>query len=325
MDKVRTAYPTGLTIGVIMSKKINQTATNHRFVISMPRLDKDAEKHIDLIQNQGFGWAGGCFGTLGEEYAVTHALYSWYVEHNLAAAKQWFYVAAKLIAISSTKPVGNENFWAVHPFMFPLLSDSPEMIALYSTIETPNLLENRLKLKANEFDIYLVQTALQGDYNKLAELVDTYKAKNYKTQTKYKISMMLFMEGLMSGNISKMETAIAKHKNWVLANPITEDFLSDYGVTLCKLAWIKGFEVQVDSLLIPMEFMPVTPLAHYEDIYEFMKPNWIAPLQPPKPSDMSWDDYCRIEHRKKMIEDKIIKPPFIGRKAWIANFLKPHT
>lgn len=38
-----------------MSKNPNQTATNHRFVISMPRLDKDAEKHIDLIQNQGFG------------------------------------------------------------------------------------------------------------------------------------------------------------------------------------------------------------------------------------------------------------------------------
>lgn len=164
--------------------------------------------------------------------------------------------------------------------MFPLLSDSPEMIALYSTIETANLLANRLKVKANEFDAYLVQTALQGDYNKLTELVETYKAKNYKSGSKFKISIIQFMDGLMTGNVIEMESAIAKHKNWQYSNPTTEDFLSDYGVTLCKLAWLKGFEVQVDSLLIPMEFMPVAPLPHYEDIYEFMKPDWQAPPPP---------------------------------------------
>jgi hypothetical protein len=308
-------YIGSFKIGVMMEKccipktKLDQTATNPLFTIVMPMNKTETERDINGIINEGFGWAGGCFKTLGEKCAVTNALYSWYVERNLAAAKQWFYVAAKLIAISSTKPVGNETFWSPHPLMFPLLSDCPEMIAMYSTIETQKLLENRLNVKSLQFDIYLIQLALQGDYLKLTELIETYKAK--KCRMAYKKSLTKFLEALISGDIMTMESTLLKFTKWGYNNPTTEDFLSIFGVILCKLTWLKGFEVQVDSPLIPMAFMPVAPLAHYEDIYEFMKPDWVAPLPPPKPSDMSWDDYCRIEHTKKMIEDKIIKPPFI--------------
>ncbi|MDP3010105.1 MAG: Imm49 family immunity protein [Methylococcales bacterium] len=88
------------------------------------------------------------------------------------------------------------------------------------------------------------------------------------------------MEGLMKGDIAEMEKAIKRSCRWKTANPTYKDFLAGYAVVLCKLAWLKGFEVQVDSPLIPMAFMPVEPLAHYEDIYEFMKPDWQAPPPP---------------------------------------------
>lgn len=268
-------------------KKLDQTATHSIFTNGMPIDDEEAKGHVDGILNRGAGWAGGRFHSLGEN-AARHGLYSWYVDHDLTAAKQWFYLAAKCIAISTTKPVGNETFWALHPFMFPLLSDNPDMIALYATLsplgrdDKPSFAERRDDLKSNEFDIYLVQTALQGDDTKLANLIETYKAKNYKKQSKFKIAVIQFMEGLLSGNVVEMEAAIALHGQWQLSNPTTEDFLSDYGVVLCKLAWLRGYEVHVDSPLVPMEFMPVAPLAHYDDVYEFLKPNWQAP-PPPEP------------------------------------------
>jgi hypothetical protein len=263
-------------------KKLDQTATNLLFVNAMPLENERSEKLVKQILNEGLGWAGGCFGTIGEEYAVINALYSWYVERNLVAAKQWFYVAAKLIAISSTKPVGNETFWALHPFMFPLLSDCPEIITLYSTIETPNLLANRFEVKSGEFDVYLIQLALQGDYLKLTALIETYRDKVLKSKNPGSQVILQFMEGLMKGDIAEMEKAIKRSCRWKTANPTYRDFLAGYAVVLCKLAWLKGFEVQVDSPLIPMAFMPVAPLAHYEDIYEFMKPDWQAPPPPPE-------------------------------------------
>lgn len=266
-------------------KKLDQTAKSRVFTQLMETFDE----RVDGIVIANMSQKEPPYGFLSiSQKAITHALYSWYVNHDLAAAKQWFYVAAKCIAISTTKPVGNETFWALHPFMFPLLSDNPDMIGLYATLsppstdDKPSFSERRDNLKSNEFDIYLVQTALQGDDAKLAHLIQIYKAKNYKKQSKFKIAVIQFMEGLLSGNIAVMEAAIAMQGEWQLSNPITEDFLSDYGVVLCKLGWLRGYEVQVDSPIVPMAFMPVTPLAHYEDIYEFLKPGWQAP-PPPTP------------------------------------------
>lgn len=271
-------------------KKLDQIISKEK----LKRTDDEMAKNLGYIIKDGYGWAGGPFMGLGE-CATKYALYHWYNEQNLAVAKQWFYVAAKCIAISATKPVGNEKFWALHPFMFPLLSDNLEMIKVYSTIETPNLLERRNDLKNNEFDISLVQTALQGDDTKLASMINTYKAKNYKNQSKFKIAVIQFMEGLLTSDIAEMEAAIALLSKWQLSNPTTEDFLSDYAVVLCKLAWIRGCEVQVDSPLVPMAFMPIASLPHYDDVYEFLKPDWVAP---PAPSTEEQEEINRKKHEE---------------------------
>lgn len=264
-------------------KKLDQTAKNRVFTQLMETFDERVEGIV--IANMSKKEPPYGFLSISDK-AITHALYSWYVDHDLAAAKQWFYVAAKCIAISTTKPVGNETFWALHPFMFPLLSDNTEMIALYATLsplgrdEKPTFAERRDDLKSNEFDIYLVQLVLQKDDTKLQEHIATYKAKNYKRQSKYKIRIINFMEALLKGDVAQMESAIAPLSKWELGNPTTEDFLASYAVVLCKLAWLRGYEVQVDSPLVPMEFMPIAPLAHYDDVYEFLKPDWQAPPPP---------------------------------------------
>lgn len=273
-------------------KKLNQTAS-HR-VFTQLSVDKDGFKAKALKAFNESGGAEIWYITFAED-AIIKGMHSYYVNQDLAAAKQWFYVAAKCIAISTTKPVGFEKFWALHPFMFALLSDNTEIITRFSTIETANLLERRDGFKNNEFDIYLVQIALQGDYTKLAELVNAYKDKSYKQQTKFKLAIIQFMEGLMSGNISEMESAIALHGEWQLSNPTTEDFLSDYGVVLCKLAWLRGYQVQLDSPLVPMAFMPIAPLAHYDDVYDFLKPDWVAP---PAPSPEEQEEINRKRHEE---------------------------
>jgi len=226
--------------------KLDQTKTHGVFSNGMPSKDARLAAQIEGIVKKGGGWAGGWFCSVGD-HAITHALYSWYVDHDLTAAKQWFYIAAKCIAISTTKPVGFATLWTCHDFMFPLLSDSPEMVALFATLSPPGLddkpsfADKRENPREGEFQSYLVQTAIKGDDQKLAELIALFKAKSLKKNAKFNNAYIM-----------------------------------------CNTALIRGDEVQVDSPLVPMAFMPVAPLPHYDDVYEFLKPGWQAP-PPPEP------------------------------------------
>lgn len=44
-----------------------------------------------------------------------------------------------------------------------------------------------------------------------------------------------------------------------------------------KICWFRGIEVQINHPLVPMELMPVEPLVHYDDIYDFLLPDWQSP------------------------------------------------
>ena len=286
-------------------KKIDQSFPKERLIW----VDSNVAENINHINN-GWGWAGGPFIELSN-CAIKYALYNWYTEQNLAAAKQWFYVAAKCFAISTTKSVGITQLWTCHDFMFPLLSDNPEIIALYATLspqgkaDKPSFAEKRIDPKEGEFQSYMVQTAISGDDAKLKELLEVFttngvkRSANYKsTSTKFQNAVVQFYSGLLAGNIAEMETALKFLGSYKSQNPTTENFLAFHAVVMCKLAWLRGYQVQVDSPLVPMEFMPVAPLAHYDDVYEFLKPDWVAP-PPPSPEEQEKASRKRHEEAKK--------------------------
>jgi hypothetical protein len=56
-------------------------------------------------------------------------------------------------------------------------------------------------------------------------------------------------------------------------------FLAGQSTVRAKLCWIKGIPLQIEGPWVPMELMPIQPLAHYDDEYEFLKPGWVPPPQ----------------------------------------------
>ena len=263
-----------------------EQAKKHRlFVYAMPIDDKEAIEYIDDILNKGAGWAGGCFSGLGNRYAAIHGLYAWFVDQDLAAAKQWFYLAAKLIAVSTTKPVGFSDLWIPHDFMYPLLSDSPEAIKLFSEVEIPAITRPKPCYPKNSGEkSLLAQLTIKRDDVQLAKMIDQLDAKlsKRKKPPQFDMAYVDFYHGLLSGNIAQMEQALAYFTTIKYEDSTTQDFLAFYAVVLCKLAWLRGFEVQVDHPRVPMAFMPVNPLPFYDDVYEFLKPGWVAPPPPPE-------------------------------------------
>jgi hypothetical protein len=53
-------------------------------------------------------------------------------------------------------------------------------------------------------------------------------------------------------------------------DPLICKFFSIDTAGFCKLAWLKGYEIDLHSSLVPIELMPIRPLDHYE-YYDFLK------------------------------------------------------
>ena len=85
------------------------------------------------------------------------------------------------------------------------------------------------------------------------------------------------MLSLAEGDLASMEAALK-----VLVKPVTMkrreleesgnslSLICSVAVVYAKLAWYHGFHVRPDSPLIPEQWLPITPLASYDDHFEFL-------------------------------------------------------
>jgi len=58
-------------------------------------------------------------------------------------------------------------------------------------------------------------------------------------------------------------------------DPKISDCMCYLGTLQTKLCWFRGIPVEIDSPLVPMELMPIQPLKHYDDVYDFLAPGWV--------------------------------------------------
>lgn len=256
-----------------MSHKNNNRFAKFRLEMTENQI---VEYSHDILENKYPG-DGFCYKRLAQELA-NKAFYSWYVNNDLKAAKQWFYVAGKCVAKGAKQAKRFVTLWTCHDFMFPLLSDSTELIQEFSTLSPLEFNTKKLDPLQGEFQSYLVQTAISKNDELLRELIQLYDKKADRSQNKIANQYVQFYRGLLNADIAEMEKALQILGQFKSQDSITEDFLAFHAVVMCKLAWLRSYEVKVNSPLVPMEFMPMQPLAHYDEIYAFLKPDWIVPL-----------------------------------------------
>lgn len=252
-----------------MSHKNNNRFAKFRLEMTENQI---VEYSHDILENK-YPDDGFCYKRLAQELA-NKAFYSWYVNNDLKAAKQWFYVSGKCIAAGTKQSKRFVSLWTCHDFMFPLLSDSISLIQQFATLSPPEFDIKKVDPELGEFQSYLAQTAIAKDDDRLRELLQLFASKKHEEFDKNYIS---FYSGLLDGNFAEMEKALSFLGKFKSQDPTTEDFLASHAVVMCKLAWLRGYEVKVDSPLVPMEFMPVQPLELYDELYAFLKPGWIAP------------------------------------------------
>ena len=52
---------------------------------------------------------------------------------------------------------------------------------------------------------------------------------------------------------------------------LRKEYISIPALTYTKLAWLKGFELDINHPLVPRALLPVQPLEKYVDEYDFLK------------------------------------------------------
>lgn len=203
---------------------------------------------------------------------------SWFVDHDLAAMRQWFYVSARLDQelykrVNETHSPGAKMLALLHP----LLSNHRGLIQWFSQWDrTYDYID---KVHTRHFWAYQAIVALRGDWERLAArcravLRDPPQAKS---EQKYLVDHHFYL-ALSQGDVQGMEAALAQittpqalRARRIDESGFTADLISKPAVIYAKIAWYHGYEVKPDTPYVPHEWLPMTPLDEYKSPYSFIE------------------------------------------------------
>lgn len=219
------------------------------------------------------------------------AFYSWYIDNDKKTCKQHFYVSARLKIFASQFQTISWNMGSTRDFLSALLSDSSDMILLYSQFTTSSKTHEDLpsfvdaEFMSNKHDhrflVHYLQHLMKKNWERANKIQEVTEQK-IKKLDEIMVYWFRFGQALQIGNEEEMKTVInellqpKKHKKYNKDNPydLFGEVWSHYPTMFTKLAWMHGYELQIDNPLVPMELMPIEPLDHYDDVYDFLKPDF---------------------------------------------------
>jgi hypothetical protein len=183
----------------------------------------------------------------------------------------------------------NERFfdYGLHHISYALLSDNETLIQRYAKLRYQRGANAELSMDEmvaiGELPIWCntVQFFMAIDNEGVERNLNIIETKTLKSLPKKEEGLKddyEFYIALHAGDKAKMEEVLEKlvspkiHKKRN-DNPVLNQYISLPALGYAKLAWRKGFEVEVKSDLVPKALLPIEPLAHYEIPYDFLKEN----------------------------------------------------
>lgn len=245
-------------------------------VVDLRQAHSKEQLKVDIANYHKLKW--DCVLSSASYLPRYRGLKSFFVDNDLRGLKQNFYVASKLLMASqqeTTSGVGGIAF-AYPPFLYGLLSDSPEICEWLTHTE----LKNRDYVKGPQFIFHQFQFALRRDDEALGESIELVSKKgggHYKTLAK---EGQDFFSLLLKQDKEGLQALIEDQAKIKSAEELEGQFLAGFAVVHAKLCWYRGIEVQIQNPLVPMALMPIQPLDAYDVEYDFLRPGWTPPPPP---------------------------------------------
>lgn len=216
-------------------------------------------------------------------------LLAYFARGDMEAFKQHWSLASKLYLHAARHlPVkdyymsgGEVHLTLESSLLCPLVSDNRAVIDEVAALETPVHLMYRDNPKAAEFAFHLAQLVIRNDYEAAHAKIEKGARKAGGNLKKAYAAGTDFYSLLMKGDKAALEASImdtTKRKRTGCL-PVLFDFIYPGATFRTKLCWYKGIPVEIEHPMVPKEWMPVAPLPHYDDVYDFLSPDWTPPDQ----------------------------------------------
>jgi hypothetical protein len=233
-------------------------------------LDKTLER-IYFRRNAGSLW----FAMSDvERYALAKGLHGFYIEGNAAALKQWFHVATKV------RLANRRDDLITGVFLMPaLLSDNEDVIQAAARATTDKLHKESVNPLYPGFHVRMIQQAILGEDDALRVNITKLAKNGEKRYRKPAAAGTDFYSLLLAQDKERLQSLVQEHANVKSADILFEESISYLATLQTKLCWRRGIELEIDSPLVPMVVMPVRRVGRYDDVYEFVNPEWVPPRQ----------------------------------------------
>ena len=280
----------------MISKQSRTDEYKHEFeegmnhVIGHLQSDIESESRRLGFINTGEGNPDACMRALSSQ-ALASALVAWFRDNDLTECKRWAFVSAKLQRIRQQKSdwlvFGNPLVSNLFGSWTWLISDCVELIDWRRRFEPfrglsgeePKPKEMTKSIYGDIYIGYQLTLALRGEWDRLGARAERWLANPPSSIQKVTPDMRFFL-ALAGGNIAEMEAQLReittpRQRRWrgEWQHGYSYRLISDEAVVYAKLAWMHGYQVDVDTPYIPKEWLPIAPIANYEepDHWEFSR------------------------------------------------------
>lgn len=199
------------------------------------------------------------------------ALHAMYVLQDFNKARTYFYKAA-ICGEYMVRMYDELLHTSIYKICYALLSDNSKVIEHYKDLKNTKWDENFLGYQFNT----AIQSVLKDDTVMLEKQIEGLKKSVTKTRprgAKAFAGCVDVFEGLLNEDktqiergINELVRTIGKRDELILVR----DYFSIETTALAKLAWRKGYEINIESSFVPKEMIPVKELPDYPG-YDFFK------------------------------------------------------
>jgi hypothetical protein len=205
-------------------------------------------------------------------YNSLQALGSFFLSSDINAYKQHFYRCGRIDEYLIKKFDARILDSGTHHLLYAVLSDCVPLMLTYADLGHSKY--RWMVEHGHSTMLYAIQQVIKGDWEQLQWSLEIMAKKNQKLN-KVLLPDRKFFEGMLNSDQQMVTDAIylllKDHKKRNRHMGIAQDYISIPALGYAKLAWLKGMEVEIDHPLIPRELLPVRPLPHYDDKYDFLK------------------------------------------------------
>lgn len=265
-------------------------------------LEGQNERVLDLVQSIRYQKTARGLNYCYESLADCHrkqAMFDYFIAGDMRSLKQNLYVASQL-EFAALALYDYQRFSTGSEILYALLSDSLAVASQMAQLQPTDYLDARSNPQNHQFVVHMYQLALRGDYEFLRVKVQTLENMRSKKERELPAQGDDFFSLLMRGEKTALENLISQHARVTSKDVLIEDFMCFQGTLEAKICWSRGVEVQVDSSLLPMDLMPIVPLAHYDDVYDFLEPGYV-------PAKVSWLERVRYRLRERKASKELTR------------------